>query len=76
MEMSTRNKRNVNLREEFLALFKKMQQADPNFAVVTDNDVWTEASDIPVNDAFLRAFKVNLNKPNARKDIITMYFSM
>ena len=75
MELSTRNKRNVNLREEFLALFKKMQHVDPNFAVVTDNAVWTEASDIPVNDAFLRAFKVNLNKPNTRKDIITMYFS-
>ena len=39
MELSTRNKRNVNLREEFLALFKKMQQVDPNFAVVTDNAV-------------------------------------
>lgn len=75
MEISTRNKKNINLREEFLILLQKMQSVDPQFAIVTDNAVWTEANDIPANEKFMKTFKVNHHKNGNRNQVITMYFS-
>ena len=48
LDFSTKNRTNINIRNEFLNIFKKMKVVDPTLAILTDNAVWSTEADIPV----------------------------
>ena len=51
-----------------------MKKVDTSFAILTDNAVWTEIIDIPVNDYLITTFKVTQNFTSRRNPVIIMYF--
>ena len=76
IEFSTKTKKAMNLREEFLVIFQKMKQVDPSCAILTDSAVWTESKEIPVNEKFLDIFKVKQTVTARRNPIVTMFFTV
>lgn len=62
IEFVLTEKKSCNLRSEFLKLFQSMQNVDPTLAILTDNSAWFNVNDFPVDDTFMKAFKVAQKK--------------
>ena len=75
MKFSTKTKKTMNLREEFLKIFQKMKQVDSSCAILTEKAVWTDNKDIPVNEKFMHIFKVKQTVTVRRNPIVTMFFT-
>ena len=75
LEYSTKTRKNINLREEFITVFTKMKQVDSTLAIVTNDEVWTTADEIPVDDKFMEKFCVTQVTAPRQNPTVIMYFT-
>ena len=75
LEYSTKTRKDINLREEFITVFKKMKQVDSTLAIVTNDEVWTTAEEIPVDDKFMEKFSVTQVTAPRRNPAVIIYFT-
>ena len=75
LEYSTKARKDINLREEFITVFNKMKQVDSTLAIVTNDAVWTTVDEIPVDDTFMEKFSVTQVTAPRRNPAVIMYFT-
>ena len=75
LDFYTKNRTNINIRNEFLKVFNKMKEVDPTLAILTDTAVWTTDADIPVGNKFLQQFKVIQPTAPRKLTTVSVYFT-
>ena len=74
LEIYTKNKTTLNIRNDFIIIFNAMKKVDATLAILTDDVMWKNSSEFPVDQAFLDTFDVQ-NRPQQRNPSISMFFT-
>ena len=76
IEFLLKDNKKLNLRSEFIKLFQCMKKVDSTLAVVTDESVWYNSSDFPVDDQFMMTFQVTQKNPRRSSQAAQMFVTL
>ena len=75
LEFSTKSRKDINIRTEFVKIFKTMKLVEKSVAILNSKAVWTNPEEFPTERAFLEAFKVTQYSSPRRNPSVVMYFT-